>query len=81
MIMLVLHGLIGIGCWGDAAGVTETKYTIHSASYLQSSSVVPYWQNLIKGQVARGPLKCDLQIPSLCITDERVERKVDWGGC
>ena len=45
-----------------------------------SLPLVPaYWQNLKKGQLAKEPLKCDLQRSNLCITGESLERKANQG--
>lgn len=74
MIMLVLHELIEIGSWVMLLEWQKPSRPFSLFPTFNSSSIVPYWQNLTKGQVARGPLKCDFQRPSLCITDERLER-------
>lgn len=63
---------------GPTAEVTlqEQPSQIDQLCPTVSLPLVPaYWQNLKKGQLAKEPLKCDLQRPNLCITGESLERK------
>ena len=84
LLGLVLHVLPEAGClvraqcWGSTAGGAKPGGPL-ALIPTSSASTAPCWQNLTESHQSQGTLTCHLQRPSLCITDEYVQGKVDGG--
>ena len=81
-IKLFLHVLIEAGTWSQAPLLrwhsrnSKSDRTL-ALSHFQSPSSARLLAEPKKGQLAKEPLKCDLQRSNLCITGESLERKAN----
>ena len=83
-IGLFLHVLIEARSWSQAPLLrwrcrnSKSDRTL-ALSHFQSPSSARLLAEPKKGQLAKEPLKCDLQRSNLCITGESLERKANQG--